>query len=202
LLKESLPRAKTLFDSGDGKNFQGGRKLAIKKEQKAAFVAQYDQWLGDSKAVFFTEYSGLTVKQFDELRAKLREAGAEYHVLKNTLGKLVFTNAGYEIEEKLFEGSTAVGFAFDDSPAVAKALTDYAAAVELVKLKGGYLGKRLISKEEVKALANLPPMPVVRAQLLGMLQAPAGKLVRTLAEPGRMLAAVIQAFSEKETATA
>ncbi len=176
--------------------------MAITKDRKTAFIGEYQEWLTGSQAVFFTEYTGLTVKQLEDLRAKMREAGAEYHVVKNTLGKLVFKQAGYDIADELFEGSTGVGFAFEDSPAAAKALSDFARGVDLVRVKGGYLGKRYLTPAEIKALAELPPLPVVRSQLLGVLQAPAGKLVRTLAEPGRQIAAVIKAFSERETAAA
>lgn len=176
--------------------------MAITKDRKNAFIGEYQKWLSGSQAVFFTEYTGLTVKQLEDLRAKMREAGAEYHVVKNTLGKLVFKEAGYDIADELFHGSTGVGFAFEDSPAAAKVLSEFARSSDLVRVKGGYLGKKFLAPAEIKALAELPPLPVVRSQLLGVLQAPAGKLVRTLAEPGRQIAAVIKAFSEREIAAA
>jgi large subunit ribosomal protein L10 len=181
---------------------KGGRTLAISRERKAELLEQYKTWISGSRAVFVTEYTGLGMKQFDELRAKLREVGAEYHVLKNTLSRRVFEEAGYEIDDAVFTGSTAVGFAFDDSPAAAKAISEYADKVNFVKIKGGYLGQRQISAADVKALADLPPLPVLRAQLMGTIQAPASKLVRTLAEPGRGIAAVVRAFSEKDAAAA
>ena len=176
--------------------------MALTKKRKSELLDQYKDWLSNSRAVFMTEYTGVTMKHLDDLRAKLREIGAEYHVVKNTLGRRIFEDAGYEIVEDLFTGSTAVGFAFDDSPAAAKAISDFANSVDFVKLKGGYLGDRYITRDEVKALADLPPLPVMRAQLLGVINAPASKLVRTLAEPGRGIAAVIRAFSEKDAAAA
>lgn len=172
--------------------------MAISRERKSEILEQYKAWVSKSQAVFMTEYTGLTMKQFDDLRTKLREIGGEYHVLKNTLGKRVFKEAGYDIRDDLFAGSNAVGFAFDDSPSAAKVIADFAGTIDFVKIKGGYLGHRAITADEVKALAELPPLPVMRAQLLGVLQAPASKLVRTLAEPGRGIAAVVRAFSEKE----
>ena len=69
--------------------------------------------------------------------------------------------------------------------------------MEAVKIKGGFMGAMTLKPAEVKSLASLPPLPVMRAQLLGILQAPASKLVRTLAEPGRQLACVVKAYSEK-----
>ena len=165
-------------------------------------LAEYRDWLDRSAAVFLTEYTGLTMKQLDELRASMREIGGEYHIIKNSLGKIAFKDAGYDVDESLLTGSTAVGFAFENSPGVAKAISDFAGDIDFVKIKGGFLGEKSMTAEEVKALADLPPLPVMRAQLLGVLQAPASKLLRTLAEPGRQIAAVMQAYSEKEGAAA
>lgn len=172
--------------------------MAISKKQKNEFVAQYVEWLNHSQAVFVTEYSGLTMKNIDDLRAKVREVGGEFHIVKNTLGKVAFEQAGLPVSEKLLTGSTAIAFAFQDTPAMAKVISEYARTSEFVKIKGGYLEKRAIGPDQVKALAELPPLPVMRAQLLGTLQAPASKLVRTLAEPARALAAVIKAYAEPE----
>lgn len=176
--------------------------MAISKKRKEEFVAQYVKWLNSSQAVFVTEYSGLTMKQIDDLRAKAREAGGEFHVIKNTLAKVAFAQAGLPVSEKLITGSSAVAFALQDTPALAKVISDFARTNEHVKVKGGYLDQRLISAEQIKSLAELPPLPVMRAQLLGTIQAPASKLVRTLAEPARSLAAVIKAYAEPEPAPA
>jgi large subunit ribosomal protein L10 len=118
--------------------------------------------------------------------------------MKNTLSKVAFESAGLPLPEKLLEGSTAIAFAFQDAPALAKTLSDFARTSEFVKIKGGYLEKRAIGPEDVRALAELPPLPVMRAQLMGIILAPASKLVRTLAEPGRQVAAVIKAFADRE----
>ena len=176
--------------------------MAISKERKEELVAQYSEWLKQSQATILAEYSGMTMQNIDALRAKIREAGGEFHIVKNTLGMLAFEKAGLSLPENFFTGSTAVCFAFKDAPAVAKAMTDFARTVDALKVKGGYLDNRPITAEGVKALADLPPLPVVRAQLLGTLLAPASKLVRTLAEPGRQVAAVIKAYSEVSEAAA
>jgi large subunit ribosomal protein L10 len=174
--------------------------LAISKQRKEELVANYAEWLKQSQAVILTEYIGLSMKQIDDLRSKVREAGGEFHIVKNTLGKLAFERAGLEVPESLMEGSTAAAFAFNDAPAMAKVLTEFARTSEFVKIKAGYLENRLITDVEVKNLADLPPLPVMRAQLLGVINAPASKLVRTLAEPARQVAAVIKAFAEKDSA--
>jgi large subunit ribosomal protein L10 len=182
---------------------EGGEKtLAISKQRKDDLVSQYSEWMTKSRALILTEYIGLTMKQLDDLRSKTRDAGGEFHIVKNTLGKVAFQNVGWELPDDFLEGSTAVGFAFKDAPALAKTMADFAKSSEFLKIKGGYLGTKPITADEIKALAELPPLPVMRAQLLGTIMAPASKLVRTLAEPARSLAAVIQAYADKDTAGA
>jgi large subunit ribosomal protein L10 len=170
--------------------------LALSKERKSEVVTQYETWLKESEAVVFTEYTGLTMPQIDELRAEIRKAGGEFHVIKNTLGKRAFEAVGLETPEEYFAGSTAIGIAFEDPPGIAKIIKDFGKLHEVVQIKGGYMGKQLMSAEELKALAELPPLPVVRGQLLGVISAPAAKLVRTIAEPGRSLAQVIKAHAD------
>jgi large subunit ribosomal protein L10 len=174
--------------------------LAITKERKNEVVGEYVDWINRSRALIVSEYVGLSVNQIDELRAKVREAGGEFHIVKNTLGRVAFQEAGLSAPEGILKGSTAICFAFQDAPAIAKVMADYAKSSDILKIKGGYLDKRAIGSEDVKALADLPPLPVMRAQLLGVLNAPAGKLVRTLAEPARQLAAVLKAYADKDAA--
>lgn len=176
--------------------------MAITKERKNELIAHYSEWVKRSKALVLTQYVGLTMKDIDTLRAKLRENGGEIHIIKNTLARLAFEQAGLSVPKGQFEGSTAIVFAFADAPATVKTVTEFAKSSEYLKIKGGFLDKQSLTPEGVKALADLPPLPVVRAQLLGTLLAPAGKLVRTLAEPGRMIAAVIRAHAEPEAAAA
>lgn len=174
--------------------------MAISRQRKQDVVAEYGEWIQRSRALIVTEYTGLTVKQLDELRAKVREVGGEFHIVKNTLGKLALKQANYPLADQMFEGSTAVTFAFTDAPATAKVVSEYARTSDFLKIKGGYLGPDLMTAEQVKALADLPPLPVMRAQLLGTILAPASKLVRTLAEPARSLAAVLQAYADRDKA--
>jgi large subunit ribosomal protein L10 len=171
--------------------------LAKSKQTKESMLAEYTVWLGKSKAVVLVEYAGLTMKDLDAIRARIREAGGEFHIVKNTLVKLALEKTGYRVPTEYVEKSTAIGLAFSDAAAFTKALTEATRGMEAVKIKGGFMDAQLLSPAQVKAVASLPPLPVIRAQLLGMLQAPAGKLVRTLAEPGRQMAYVVKAFSEK-----
>lgn len=174
--------------------------MAVSKERKKEIVATYQDWLGNSQAVFLAEYIGLTVKDIDALRDKVREVGGEFHIIKNTLGKIAFEEAGYEVPQDYFLGSTAAGFAFEDAPAMAKAMADFSKSVDFLKIKGGYIETNILSADEINALAELPPLPIVQAQLLGTLLAPANKMVRTLAEPARLVASVFQAFADTEPA--
>ena len=174
--------------------------MAITKEQKREVVTQYGDWIQKSQALIVTDYKGLTVKDMDELRKKVREAGGEYHIVKNTLTKLAFKDAGLSIEDEHFEGSTAIGFAFEEVSEMAKVLVDIAKETDILKVKGGFLGSDVVTAADIKALAELPPMPVMRAHMLGTIMAPANKLARILAEPGRQVASVLKAYTESESA--
>ena len=172
--------------------------MAVSKERKQEIVASYQDWLDNSQAVFLAEYIGLTVNDVDNLRERIREVGGEFHIIKNTLGKIAFEEAGYDVPKDLFVGSTAAGFAYQDALAMAKVMQDFSKSVEFLKIKAGYLETNLISKEEVQALAELPPLPVVQAHLLSTLMAPASQLAQILAEPARQIASVIKSYAEKE----
>lgn len=171
--------------------------MAVSKARKDEVLTTYAEWLKKSQAVILVEYTGLKMKDLDNIRAKIRETGGEFHVMKNTLARRAFADSGMDFPTEFLEKSTAVSFAFTDPVLTAKALSDATKGKEFVKVKGGFLSGQILNPAQVKALAEMPPLPVVRAQLLGVLQAPAGKLVRTIAEPARGLAAVIKAFAEK-----
>lgn len=171
--------------------------MAFSKEKKGEMLAQYEDWLKRSQAMFVLEYRKMTQKELDALRGKVRDAGGEFHIVKNTLMARAIEQAGMQ-PGKMFEGSSVVGFAFSDAPALAKIMSDATRNTEMFKVKGGYLGTQAINSASVKSLAELPPLPVMRARLLGVLQAPAAQLVRTIAEPARSLASVVRAYSEKD----
>ena len=171
--------------------------MALSREKKQEVLDQYKQWLDNSQAVVLVEYVGIKMADFDAIRAKVRDTGGEFHVVKNTLARKVLEDKGMTVPVGYLEKSTAMVFAFKDAAATTKVLTEATNKMEAIKLKGGFLDMQTLNAAQVKALAELPPLPVVRAQLLGVLQAPASKLVRTLAEPGRSLASVIRAYADK-----
>jgi large subunit ribosomal protein L10 len=170
--------------------------LAFTKKQKQVIKAQYVQWLQDSEAVFFVSFKNMNMKQIDDLRKKVREAGSEAHVVKNTLMTKAFQEIGIA-EPANLEGTSLAAFAFTDPPALAKVFKEATKKQDVFEIKGGYLGTQLISVEDIANLADLPPLPVMRATILGTIMAPASKLVRTIVEPARGVAAVIKAYSEK-----
>jgi large subunit ribosomal protein L10 len=164
-------------------------------------LGQYEDWVRKSDAVIMLEYSKMGMKEINNLRGKVREAGCQVHVTKNTLLKLALEHSGYQnIQQE--EGTTLCGFAYTDGPSLAKLILELTNKSEVFKIKGGFMDGKALSADEVKALATLPPLPVMRATLLGVLSAPASKLVRTLAEPAREVAAVIKAYSEKSAVPA
>ncbi len=174
--------------------------MAFSKQEKSAMLKQYETWLKKSQAVFLLEYNKMTQKDIDTLRGKVREAGGELHVVKNTLMNLALEHSGFQSDRLM--GTCLAGFAVNDVPALAKVFIDVAKKEDVFKLKGGYLASRPITAANVKALADMPPLPVMRARLLGMLNTPASALVRTLAEPARQMAYVIGTRSAEPAASA
>ena len=172
--------------------------MAITKKRRSELVQEYGELLKKSEALIITSYSGINMKGIDTLRGKVRDAAGEFHIVKNTLAALALKEAGLPVPEEMLTGSSAIGFAFKDVPGVAKALTDFAKDSEFVKVKGAVLGRQVLTTQEVEALAELPPLPVVRAQLLGLLRTPASRLTGVVASGVRQVVNVIKVFSEKE----
>jgi large subunit ribosomal protein L10 len=176
--------------------------LAITKRHKEEMLGTYVNWLKRSQAMILVEYTGARMKDMDAIRARVRESGGEFHVVKNTLLRRALKQQNMSVPEEYLLKSSAMSLAFSDPAATAKALAEATKAMTFVKIKVGYMAGQMLEAAQVKALAELPPLPVVRAQLLGVLRAPAGKLVRTIAEPARGLAAVVKAYAEKAPAAA
>ena len=176
--------------------------MAITKERKEELLKAYAELVQKSEGLILVEYRGLSMKGMDPLRSKVREASGELHVVKNTLALKALEAAGRAAPAELFTQTTAVGFAFSDVPAVAKALTAFAKDSEFVKVKGGLLGTRVLTAKDVEALAELPPLPIVRGRLLGLLQAPATRLTGAIAGGVRQVLNVVKAYADKEGAAA
>jgi large subunit ribosomal protein L10 len=170
--------------------------LAFTRKEKEAMVEQYKSWIDSSKAFFVLSYQNMGMAAADDAREKMREVNAELHVVKNRLFRLVLEEMEMDYEEDFWEENNMVGFAFSDAPSVAKVITEISKS-PVFDVRLGYMDQKLLTAENVKVLADLPTQPVMRGILLGTIMASASKLVRTLAEPARSMAAVIKAFSEE-----
>ncbi len=174
--------------------------MALTKERKSELVEEYRELFSKSRALVLADYRGLPMGELSALRGKVREANGEFHVAKNSLAAIALKKAGLPAPGEFFEGPTAVGFAFGDPPALAKAIVDFAKDSQFVTIKGGLLGDRVLTSQDVEALAELPPLPVLRAQLLGLISAPAARLAGVVAGGVRQIVNVVKAYAEKDAA--
>jgi large subunit ribosomal protein L10 len=172
--------------------------LAISKARKDELVAQYGELIGQSKAIFMADYTGMSVKGMEALRHKVREADGAFHVTKKTLLKYALEQADRPVPEELMDGQLAAGFAMDQVPTLAKVLVDFAKSDEKLALKGGIYGNDVLSYDQVKALADLPSLPELRAQLLGLINTPAQNFVSVVASGVRQVVNVIDAYAKSE----
>ena len=171
------------------------------RPDKVATVKESTEKLNNSVAVFVSEYRGMSVGQLAELRAPLRDAGAEHKVYKNTLARLAATDAGYEGLNEHLLGPTALTFVTGDSVAAAKALLDQSKANPLLVIKGGMLGDSPMSADDVKALASLPSREELLARLAGAFQAPLVKTAGLLQALPRNFAYGLSALIDQQAAT-
>lgn len=150
------------------------------RDEKEAVIAEVAEQLAAAENLFVSDYRGLTVAELSELRAKLRDSGASFTVVKNTLGSLAAQRAERQPLSELLSGPTAVTFAGDDLVAAAKALSDFARTHPKLENRGGLLANSLIDADGVKALSSLPPRDVLIAQVVGTMAAPISGLATVL----------------------
>jgi large subunit ribosomal protein L10 len=172
--------------------------LAISKARKDELVAQYVELLNESRAVFITEYTGLNVKDINQLRQEIRKAEGAFHVTKNTLLRHALEKTNRPVPEALLTGQVAAGFALNEAPTMAKTLTDFAKNQNKLVIKGAILGSDILTAEQVSDLAKLPSRDELRAQIIGMLSAPAQNLASVIAGGVRQVVNVIDAYAKKE----
>ena len=163
-------------------------------QRKSQMVERTSELLRGSKFVVVTDYRGLTVSQIQELRQQLRNIGTEYHVVKNTLAKFAAENVGKPDLAQLLTGPTALACGQDNVSELAKALLDYIRVSKAtVSIKGALIDERLIGVDEVRSLATLPSIEVLRARLLGVLLSPIYSLQNVLSANLRGLSTVLNA---------
>lgn len=147
---------------------------------KKAVVAALVERLKGAQAGVIADYRGLTVAQDTELRKKLREAGVEYTIVKNTLTRFAANKVGLGELDPVLHGPSALATSTDDVVAPAKVLVEFAKDNEQLEIKAGFVDGKVIDVNEVKVYASIPSKEVLISKMLGSLQAPIGKLVRTL----------------------
>jgi large subunit ribosomal protein L10 len=168
------------------------------REEKAQIIAELQEVLGKCSAGVLTDYRGLSAGEMTELRKKLREAGIEYRVVKNTLARFAAEKAGREDLLGLLEGPVAIAAGFGEITDPSRVLAEYIQSTKSVmSIKGGFLDSRVLTADEVKTLAKLPAKEVLLAQVLGGMQSPIVYLVNTLAAPMRGIMGVLQARIEQ-----
>jgi large subunit ribosomal protein L10 len=172
---------------------------SVKKEDKEQVVAELTERLKAADTVLVADYRGLTMPQIDTLRSRLIESGARFSVVKNTLTRRAAEAAGNEALLALLEGPSAIAFieADGDMVAAAKALADSARDTKVLAIRGGVLSGRTMSAAEVESLATLPPLDVLRGQVLGAIIAPLSAIAGLVNAPLQNLYGLIDARIEQ-----
>jgi large subunit ribosomal protein L10 len=171
----------------------------VKKEEKERVVAELTERLRTAETLIVADYRGLTMPQIDTLRGRLLEHGARFSVVKNTLTRRAAEAAGAEALLALLEGPTAIAFLESDGDpvAVAKALADAARDTRILAIRGGLLEGRPMEAAEVESLATLPPLEILRGQVLGAVIAPLNALIGLVTAPLQDLYGLIDARIEQ-----
>ncbi|MBH1989562.1 MAG: 50S ribosomal protein L10 [Alphaproteobacteria bacterium] len=167
------------------------------RNEKQEFVSSLRNSLEGKKLVVVTQQAGLTVAEVTSLRAKMREAGANYKVIKNTLARLAVQDTPIAPLGDHFKGAVALAFS-DDPIAAAKIAVEFAKTNKKIQIVAACLDGKLLDAASVDALAKLPSLNELRATLIGLLQAPLSKIARTVIEPAAQLARLAAAYSTKE----
>ncbi len=171
----------------------------MQKEDKERVVSALTEQLKASETMIVADYRGLTMPQIDALRGKLIESGAKFTVVKNTLTRRAAKDAGADALLALLEGPSAIAFveADGDPVAVAKALADSARDTKILEIRGGVMQGRVISGSDVEELAKLPPLDVLRGQVVGAILAPLNAIAGLVNAPLQNLYGLIDARIEQ-----
>lgn len=168
------------------------------RAQKAESIEALKGVFADSGAVVVTHYLGLTVAEMTELRGRLRKEGAALKVVKNRLAQKAL-NGAEDGAHALFKGPVAIAFG-PDPVSAAKVATQYAKDNEKFSIVGGLMGEQVLDAKGVDALAKLPSLDQLRAQLIGLINSPATKIAGVVQAPAAQLARVLNAYATKDAA--
>ena len=172
------------------------------RPEKASIVSELSEALKRSPFVLVTDYRGMKVADFSELRNRLAPAGAEVHVVKNNFLKLAMADSGFAEAGDQFAGQTAVVTGEADVAPVAKIFKTFATEFKLAALRVGFVDRAMLSTAELETLADLPSREILQSQFLGLLLSPATRLVSLFNQPAAALARLLSAKAEKEGAPA
>lgn len=165
--------------------------------EKQAIVQTLKDKLNHSQAGVLVDYSGITVAEDTELRRKAREMNVDYAVVKNTLLRIAADDTGLKELDPLFNGSTALAVSSEDALAPAKVMCEYAKKLDQhFEIKGGFMDGKVISVDDIKALAAIPPLPILRAQVLGTMLAPITSLAVVLKAAAEKLGGPVEEAAE------
>ena len=166
-------------------------------QAKIDCVNRIKEDLSTADAIWVVDNRGLTVKQAEDLRRRIREQGAVYRVYKNSLAERAFNDLEYPSLGEVLEGPSAFVFVSGDPVASAKVLKAFAKENDSLKIKGGLLTRATVSADQVKAIADLPSREELIAKLIGTIRSPLDGLVQVLNGPASKLVRVLNAISEK-----
>jgi len=174
----------------------------LTQKQKREIVQKLKEEFEKSPAVFVTSFQKMTAEESNDLRRRLREKGARYQVVKNTLLRLASSGTPVEPLQEFIQGPTGIAISYEDPVEIAKVLVEFAKEHESLINRGGVLQGKPVPAESLEALAKLPPREVLLAQLLGVLQATTGQFVQLLAAVPRNFLYVLNAIKEKKAEAA
>ena len=140
----------------------------MQREQKREFVKQFNSILKDKEFMLVADYKGLNVSQISSLREQMGTANSNFRVAKNTLSRMAIKDTNFEMLDKLFVGPTSIAYS-DDPVSTSKVLVDFAKDNENLKILGGAMGEKELTVDEIKTLASLPSLEVIRSKLLSLL---------------------------------
>ena len=169
----------------------------MRKEEKTALVDEISQGLGRASIAMVSEYRGMTAGEATEVRRRLRAVRGELRVAKNTLIRRAIKDSAFAALDEKLGGPVGLILSFADPVELAKTVTGMRELGDKFKVRGGVLDGKPLTAEDIQALAALPPREVILAQLLGLIMAPATRVVRLLNEPGSSLARVVDAIGKK-----
>lgn len=177
--------------------------MAITRERKEELVELYGERLRSSDGIIIAEYSRMTVTLVNELRKRLRDSGAAFVVTKNTLFTIALRENGWPVPDEQLIGPVGIIFGGGSLPAAAKVAQQFCKDFpDNLALKGGILGGAIFGAAEAEAVANLPTMDEIRAQLAGIIVAPASQIAGLLQAATSQIVNVIQALEDKQNAAA